>query len=360
MKRYLSAVARLAAGALLCPFAAACGGGENGDGEENVKAIYLDSVSGDDENSGRSPQRAYKTLAPLARGEEVEPGTTIYLNGEFKGTLSFKGSGTEEEPIVVTSLDGENPALIDGDGGGCTVLLDGQSHVTLDNLEITMTADNLMARNGIFVVGESGIISGITIKDCYIRNIHGTHLGQVEAGDYWDSFYASGAISFRYLKDKTDEQNKFDRITVTGCRIENILGCGIRFHDMGAGIIDEWANAYFSNVLIEDTLIDTTSADGILFQNCYKPVVRRCKVFRVGALEPEGSQNYHAAVWACATESPLYEYNEVAYTKYVGGDGQAFDMDWGCKGVSVWQYNYTHDNEGGVMLRHEDFKGIYR
>lgn len=160
--------------------------------------------------------------------------------------------------------------------------------MTLDNLEITMTADNLMARNGIFVVGESGIISGITIKDCYIRNIHGTHLGQVEAGDYWDSFYASGAISFRYLKDKTDEQNKFDRITVTGCRIENILGCGIRFHDMGAGIIDEWANAYFSNVLIEDTLIDTTSADGILFQNCYKPVVRRCKVFRVARWNRKG------------------------------------------------------------------------
>lgn len=329
-------------------------------GKMNEKNIYINSETGNDNNHGHSPDKALATIQQLEMLGAIAPGTTIYLSGEFTGTMSFVGSGTEKEPIVITSLDPESPARLDGAGRGSTIALHQQSWITIDNLDITLDAQDLQARSGIFVTAEEGIVAGITVKDCYIHDIDGTHLSDVAAGNYWNSFYASGAITFRYLLPKVSEENKFDSLLVTGCRIENILGCGVRLHDMGAGIADEWANAYFSNVVVEDTIIDTTSGDGVIFQNCYKPVLRRCKIFRVGVLEPDGSENFHAAAWACASESPLYEYNEVAYTKYVAGDGQAFDMDWGSKGTAVWQYNFTHHNEGGVILRHEDFKGIYR
>lgn len=331
------------------------GGGKN----PIMEKIYIDSNSGNDANSGDEQTKAWKTLGKLSQ-KTLSAGCTVYLNGDFKGTLSFNGAGTASAPITITSLDKSNPAKIDGDGNTSVINLDGQSHITIDGLELTLTANSFSARSGIFVTGDEGIVEGITITDCYIHDIHGTHFSSEAADNYWDSYYACGAILFRYMQPKCDENNKFDKITVKNCKIENVYGCGIRFHDLGEAITDEWANAYFSNVLIEDTTIDTTSADGIILQNCYKPVVRRCKIFRVGALEPEGSPNFHCAVWGCAVESPLYEYNEVAYTKYSGGDGQAFDMDWGSKGTAIWQYNYTHDNEGGVLLRHEDFKGIYR
>ena len=225
-------------------------------------------------------------------------------------------------------------------------------------MEITLPADTYAVRNGIFVTGSNGIVGNISITNCYIHDITGTYQGQNAVG-YWNSYYVCGAIMFRYMQTKCDANNKFDKITVKNCAIENIYGCGIRFHDLGLDVTDEYANAYFSDVLIEDTTIDTTSGDGVILQNCYRPVVRRCKIFRVATLDKD-TANFHCAVWGCAVESPLYEYNEVAYTKFVAGDGQAFDMDWGSKGTAVWQYNYTHDNEGGVLLRHEDFSGIYR
>lgn len=31
-------------------------------------------------------------------------------------------------------------------------------------------------------------------------------------------------------------------------------------------------------------------------------------------------------------------------------DGSAFDTDWGTAGTTIFQYNYTHDNEGGFWL----------
>ena len=359
-----SKLIRLIILAIACAFSftafVACNDSGSGKGETLItNKVYIDSVNGNDTNSGVEQTKAWRTLGKLSE-TEIPAGCTVYLNGEFKGTLSFKGSGKENAPITVTSFDKNNPAKIDGDGNSNVIILDGQSHIAIVGLEITLTADSFSARNGIFVTGDTGIVENISITDCYIHDIKGTHLSQEAAGNYWDSYYACAAIMFRYMQEKCDINNKFDKITVKNCKIENVYGCGIRFHDLGLDITDEYANAYFSNVLIEDTTIDTTSADGVILQNCYKPVVRRCKIFRVGVLEPEGSTNFHCAVWGCAVESPLYEYNEVAYTKYSGGDGQAFDMDWGSKGTSVWQYNYTHDNEGGVILRHEDFKGIYR
>lgn len=349
---------------------------DNGNGDDEVlKTIYFDSVNGSDDNSGETLGTAYKSLSKI-ENETIEAGTTLYLNGTFTyQNLLFQGSGTAEKPITITSVDKDKPAHVNAGGLPAAITLTNQSYITIKNIEISnkfggyKTAkeyveskdERMSARQGIFVIGTEGVSRGITVENCNIHDIFATYKGANESqGGYNYSFYASAAIRFRFDMPKCSPRNKFDQISIKNNVIKDIVGCGIRFHDAGQAITEEYQNAYFSKVVIEDNLIDNTAGDGIILQNCLKPVVRRCKIFRVAQLEPEGSENFHCAVWGCAVESPLYEYNEVAYTKFVDGDGQAFDMDWGSKGTSIWQYNYTHDNEGGVILRHEDFKGIYR
>ena len=137
----------------------ACNDSGSGKGEDLITdKVYIDSVNGSDTNSGVEQTKAWKTLAKLSE-TEIPAGCTIYLNGEFKGTLSFKGSGTENAPITVTSLDKNNPAKIDGDGNSNVIILDGQSHISIAGLEITLTADSFSARNGIFVMGDTGIVA---------------------------------------------------------------------------------------------------------------------------------------------------------------------------------------------------------
>jgi hypothetical protein len=46
----------------------------------------------------------------------------------------------------------------------------------------------------------------------------------------------------------------------------------------------------------------------------------------------------------------------VARTRKFTGDGQAFDTDWGTGGTCIFQYNYTHENEGGFFLNCPDIR----
>jgi hypothetical protein len=46
----------------------------------------------------------------------------------------------------------------------------------------------------------------------------------------------------------------------------------------------------------------------------------------------------------------LWQFNEVHHTKRWDGDGQGLDSDLLLQGTAVFQYNYSHDNEGGFFL----------
>jgi hypothetical protein len=55
-----------------------------------------------------------------------------------------------------------------------------------------------------------------------------------------------------------------------------------------------------------------------------------------------------AGIWPWASDNTLIQYNEVSGIKGTF-DGQAFDSDDNCKNT-LFQYNYSHDNDGGFML----------
>ena len=156
-------------------------------------------------------------------------------------------------------------------------------------------------------------------------------------------------------------------ILVDGCTLTDIKGVGIRSAD---GF--EWSegdtsmnvnpgalNYVFKNVVIKRTEIRRTGADGIILANCYKPLVEDVKCFDAGYWS-NATTKVIAGVWACATESATYRRVEVARTKFIDGDGQAFDTDWGCTGTFTWEYCYTHDNDGGLILRHLPVAGVFR
>ncbi|WP_128503950.1 hypothetical protein [Streptomyces inhibens] len=60
------------------------------------------------------------------------------------------------------------------------------------------------------------------------------------------------------------------------------------------------------------------------------------------------SGGYNAGIWAWNSDRVLYQFNEVT-----GGhgtrDSMAYNIDGGNNG-NVYQYNYSHDNEGGFLL----------
>jgi hypothetical protein len=58
-------------------------------------------------------------------------------------------------------------------------------------------------------------------------------------------------------------------------------------------------------------------------------------------------QPHHAAIWPYFCEDVVLQHNEVCETK-TKFDGMAFDFD-NSNQRCVYQYNYSHDNEGGFL-----------
>ena len=60
------------------------------------------------------------------------------------------------------------------------------------------------------------------------------------------------------------------------------------------------------------------------------------------------AEDYAAGIWPWDCDNSIIQFNEVSGVKGTK-DGQAFDSDYRCRN-SLFQYNYSHDNEGGFML----------
>jgi len=355
MKRILYYISITFISILLTNATTACSNSENEGTNVTDNKYYIDPDAGDDKNDGKNQTSAWKSLKPLS-SRKLKGGDFVYIRGGkvVRGKLTFKGSGDIGNPITITSY-GEGKGIIDGYSEHAAIYLINQSNIIISNLEIKNTVDSYSSstreqRNGIYVHGLYGIISNITITSCYIHDVFGTVIRPF--------FYDNAGINFRY-KTASDSRNKFDNILIENTIVEDVRSIGIR---IGDGI--EEPSPHSTNFVVRNTTIRRTGADGIIVQACYKPLVEHTKCFDAGyhavmAGWETGTQCI-AAMWSCSTESPVWQYNEIARTRFIEGDGQAFDADWGTSGTPVWQYNYIHDNEGGVMLRHEDFKGIFR
>ena len=57
---------------------------------------------------------------------------------------------------------------------------------------------------------------------------------------------------------------------------------------------------------------------------------------------------FNAGIWQWSTDNTLLQFNEASST-HDTRDGEGFDSDYNSRGT-IFQYNYSHDNEGGFML----------
>ncbi len=144
-------------------------------------------------------------------------------------------------------------------------------------------------------------------------------------------------------------------------------GCGIFFQAMGGN------HSRFEGLTIENCHVVRTDRNGICQRRrdgadrSTGVVIRRNLLEDIGgdAIKPWGCngalvehnvvrgartrcEDYAAGIWPWDCDDTVIQFNEVSGVKGIK-DGQAFDSDYRCRN-SVFQYNYSHDNEGGFML----------
>lgn len=168
----------------------------------------------------------------------------------------------------------------------------------------------------------------------------------------------SGAIQFEAYAGPAKTPTSFGGIEVHHNTIRHVNRSGINEgsdfrsrHSVGGSINDNPFDVW-APMDVHDNIVSDVGGDAIVTQFASGTEVYNNSVWAAsnfhGGKSPSGN---NAAVWAWDADDVQYYNNHVFDTVMMPGtwDGTAFDSDYGTTGTT-FEYNVTHDNEGGFML----------
>ncbi len=290
---------------------------------------YYVDPAGNDANNGNSPSSAWQTLAKVSAAV-FSPGDTIRFisGGVWAGQLLPQGSGIAGNPIVVDMYGTGKKPLINGPGANASVTLKlvNQSYWEVNNLEITNTqiTGGSAQLTGILMQNTgTTALSHIYVKNCYVHDVNSVGIGNANYSKGTGGIFYSGWINDALVK---------------GCHVANVQIEGIR----------NSSTTMCDHFVIDSNLIENVYGDGIVLHGAQNgSAITRNTLYNVCM---SSAANF-AGAWTYLSNQTTVAYNEVYGIKGGEGsnDGQAFDADISTNG-DIFEYNYSHDNDGGFML----------
>ncbi|MFN3410031.1 MAG: right-handed parallel beta-helix repeat-containing protein [Limisphaerales bacterium] len=289
---------------------------------------FVDSESGNDTHSGTAPGQAWRSLARV-NDHVFQPGDRLLFRAgsRFTGQLAPRGSGTAERPIRIGQYDDGPLPRLDGHGEvQDTVLLRNVEFWIVEDLEVTnLGPERAPWRTGVRVVADNfGTMRHIHLRRLYVHDVN---------GDLRKSHEGCG-IYFETRGRRTP--SRFDDLLIEHCRVVRADRNGICQRN-GSG-------PRSLRVVIRHNLLEDIGGDGIKAWGSNGPLIEH-NIVRGARMRCTDAA---AGIWPFDCDDALIQFNEVSGVKGTL-DGQGFDSDYRCR-RSVFQYNYSHHNEGGFML----------
>jgi hypothetical protein len=288
---------------------------------------HLDDVHGDDNGAGTSPDAAWRSLERANR-HPFQPGDRLLLRAgsRFVGQLAPQGSGTGAEPIRLGKYGTGDAPRLDGQGQvQDTLLLRNVEFWEVADLEITNQGERREPwRTGVRIVSDGfGRMRHIYLHNLHVHDVNGDLRKEQEGcGIFFES--------------RGGNRSHFDGLRIENCRVVRTDRNGICQRN--------GSRARSTGVVIRGNRLEDIGGDGIKLWGSNGGVIEH-NVLRGARMRCE---DYAAGIWPFDCDDTLIQFNEVSGVRGTK-DGQAFDSDYRCR-RSVFQYNYSHDNEGGFML----------
>ena len=296
---------------------------------------YVDSGSGNDANAGTSQNEPWKSLAKV-NATELHPGDRLLFRSgaAWRGQLTPRGSGAEQSPIVISRYGSGALPHIDAAGQfPDAIRLYNVQFIELRNLEVTNHGAVPAARRGVHVfIDNFGTAKHIIVAGLYVHDVNGDNGNGDNGKD-------NGGIIFRTLGDK--KPSRFDGLTIERNIVWKVDRSAIAAQSY------HWRRTKWFpslNVLIRDNFVDDIGGDGIVPWATDAAVIEHNIALNCN----RRAGSYNAGIWPWSTDNSLFQLNEAAFT-HTTLDGEGFDSDFNSRNT-LFQYNYSHNNEGGFML----------
>lgn len=325
----------------LCAAGAAISEAGTAAGATQGTSYFIDCAYGNDSNSGTSTTQPWLSMNRV-NSTIFKPGDVIsFQRGtQCVGTLAPRGSGTGSSPIVVTAYGSGAKPKINGNGATAAVFLHNVQGYELNNLDISNSGPTPTAsqyRVGIYVLLEDyGIGSHYVVNSVDVHNVNGC-----------DCRFPTPSGGIMFNAAGSNVPTGFDQVVITGNTVAHVDREGIgnvssweRRAQYPGGLGSTWVPT--TNYVISKNVINDAGGDGILVYNGSGAVVVNNVVNGFNARSAE----FNTGAWAWNSDNTIFARNDVSHG---AGFGMAFDVDGGNVGT-VYEYNFSHDNNGGFLL----------
>ncbi len=310
-----------------------------------AEEFYFDNITGNDNNSGTSPDQAWNTLSKF-NSTTFLPGDKIYFKTDcvWTGQLAPKGSGISGSPIIVdaygTVSDQSSKPRFDGEGAvGTTLNVHNVEYWEFNNLQITNLGETRAEwRRGAYAWASGfGTMEHIHFKNLYVHSVNSSLSDGEGSAMGWFCSSSGGILT------------KFNDLLIENCLIENAGRYAIQGGNSNCGRIEtatdpaNTSDFYPStNVVIRGNRISNIDGSGINIIGTDGCIVEYNVIDKTNRDSSGG-----CGIWPWSADNTIIQYNEI-YDGYDNGDGESYDSDYNCRGT-IFQYNYSHDNPGGFM-----------
>ncbi len=272
---------------------------------------YFSSSAGSDSNTGKSPSSPWQNLSKI-NGTTFMAGDSIFLkSGDvWTGPFEFvsKFTGTEQNPIVITSYGAGNKPRITATGGTAVLTVANSDYLKIKNIEVGPgNAYGLLCG-----INDRRDHSHITVEEVHVRDLPA-------AGIWFIADNNTNRSNDVVIKNCTADKAEYlfaitagDNLQISGCTATNCGYGGFSLISVNGGSLDN------------------------------------CKVSNCGT---GNYLNGACGIFLGITEDFLISNTEVCYQKRQGTnpDAEAIDFERDCHRVTVRGCN-LHHNDGGAMM----------
>lgn len=296
---------------------------------------YIDASAGSDANDGLTETSPWQTLDKASQ-VKLKAGDRMLLKAGtvFNGVLELCGKGSSNKRIEVGRYgEGNAPKIVGHDNADYAVRILNSEYLTISGLEIVNTGSQRKAgRTGLKVEClDYGVSRSISVSNLFIHDVNGSLVKE-----------QGGGSAILIVNHGKSVASRFDSLTIENCHIKDCA----RNAMIWSGHYDrrDWLPS--TNVVVRGNLIEGVPGDGIVPIGCDGTLIEYNVMRDCPDMLP--MTEAAAGIWPWSCDNTVIQFNEVSGHK-APWDAQGYDCDYNCRNTLI-QYNYSHDNYGGMVL----------
>lgn len=334
--------------------------------QKALRRFYVNAITGNDQNEGNSPDKAWKTIKRVNQHSFQAGDHILFQAGQtFSGMLKLhQVEGTNKAMIYLSSY-GQGKAIIDGKQYVAAIHLEDSKFININNLEIVndnslaqpltpQEADNIwlsakmrkklrkhkhakkIENRGIYITATDGG----TTKDIYIENVYVHDIFPAKES------FSEGKMNYTHygygieMRIEKNVSGTIEHILINNSKIERTGHFGIRTKRIRN-------DGSIKDIVVSNCHTLNTGGSGLILGWVENVLVVHNVIDKSGSFIDRRMHGRGSGSWTFAAKNVLYENNKFMNSKGKG-DSAGAHVDFGCTNVIV-QRNLSVNNEGGFM-----------